>query len=77
MNEVLEKQRGNSIQKTQKDYIDSLIAELHLSTNTYYSYQQELMEYQKFLIKQKKEDVSQITKADIMLFLYFPKYYMS
>lgn len=69
MNEVFEKQRKNSIQKTQKDYIDSLIAELHLSTNTYYSYQQELMEYQKFLTNQKKEDVSQITKTDIMLFL--------
>ncbi len=58
------------IEETISEYLESVVAELHLSRNTKYAYQNDLKEYQKFLLqKKKKKLISQIERQDIIEYL--------
>lgn len=58
-----------TIHETCKEYIESLIAELHLSKNTQITYQQGLETYQNYLNKNKIIYIQQIKREDIVSFL--------
>jgi integrase/recombinase XerD len=58
-----------SIEETVKEYIDSLIAEVHLSKNTELTYKQSLSRYQEYLKKKHIIYINQIKKEDILVFL--------
>lgn len=57
------------IEKTISEYLDSLVAELHLSINTKMAYQKDLMKYQEYLKKKQIINVEDIKKEHITSFL--------
>lgn len=57
------------IEETIKEYLESLITELHLSINTKLAYQNDLIKYQEFLKEKKIIDIKNIKKEDILSFL--------
>ena len=57
------------IDETIKEYIESLITELHLSNNTKKAYEKDLYYYQEYLKKQHIKEISQIKKQHIISFL--------
>lgn len=60
---------NKTIRETAEEYINSLIAELHLSKNTQATYEQSLKRYQEYLIKKKITNINQIKREDITSFL--------
>lgn len=58
-----------SIDETILEYINSLVAELHLSENTKYTYKISLNKYKEYLDKKKIYDINDIKREDIMKFL--------
>lgn len=62
-----------TIQETCKEYIESLIAELHLSKNTQITYQQGLDAYQSYLNKNQIIYIHQIQRETIISFLDYLK----
>lgn len=57
------------IKKTISEYLESLIAELHLSINTKNAYQKDLYKYEEFLKNKNIIDIEEIKKEHIILFL--------
>ncbi len=58
------------IEETINEYLDSIVAELHLSRNTKSAYQNDLKKYQEFLMQKKhKSLISQIERQDITEYL--------
>lgn len=57
------------INKTISEYLESLIAELHLSINTKLAYQKDLIKYQDFLKEKRILNIEDIKKEHIILFL--------
>lgn len=57
------------IEETIKEYIDSLVTELHLSNNTKAAYQKDLLYYQEYLKEKHITTISEIKKEHIISFL--------
>lgn len=61
--------RKKTIQETCSEYIESLVAELHLSKNTQITYSQSLETYQTYLLRNNIIYIQQIQREDIISFL--------
>lgn len=62
-----------SISDSINEYLDSLIAEIHLSKNTQLAYANDLKKYEKYLEDKKIYKVEEIQKDDIFNFLKYLK----
>lgn len=60
---------NKTIKETTHEYIESLIAELHLSKNTQAAYSQDLKKYEDYLAKKKIIKINDIKREDITCFL--------
>lgn len=57
------------IKKTISEYLESLVAEQHLSINTKIAYEKDLTKYQQFLEKKKLSNIKDINREHIILFI--------
>ena len=62
-----------SISDSINEYLDSLIAEIHLSKNTQLAYTNDLNKYEKYLEDKKIYKIEKIQKDDIFNFLKYLK----